>query len=75
MTRAQLKAFIARRNASDFQTNLQFQIDANAVGIKVEDLGKAVKETWGYSWDTFYGRLEERQGKLSLAAHQEAIRG
>jgi hypothetical protein len=68
MTRAQIKAFIKRRNESEFQTNLQFGLDAHAIGFKVEDLGPAVKESWGFWWDTVYGRLEERHGKLSLKA-------
>jgi hypothetical protein len=69
LTLGKLKDFIGRRNRSDFQTNLQFQIDADAAGIVLEDdLPKATREEWGYSWETPFGRLEERRGKLSLVS-------
>lgn len=69
MTKQQLMRFIKRRNASMFDTNLQFQIDAEACGFRIGDLGKA---TWNgynaYVWETPYGTLREVRGKLSLEA-------
>ena len=72
MTRKQLADFIRRRNTSEFQTNLQFGIDMNAAGILTSDLGKVTKEEWGWAWQTRYGRLEERHGKLSLISPVKA---
>lgn len=38
VTRKQIDRFVKRRNKSDFNTNLQFQIDANACGFRVDDI-------------------------------------
>lgn len=40
LTKAKLTRFVSIRNKSDYNSNLQFQIDANAAGFKVSDLGK-----------------------------------
>lgn len=45
LTKAQLRRFVQRRNQSGFNTNLQFQIDANECGFKVSDLGDVTKLT------------------------------
>ncbi len=66
LTLAKLEDFIRRRNTSEFQTNLQFQIDMDCAGIVAEDFPQATKRAWGYSWETPFGRLEERRGKLKL---------
>jgi hypothetical protein len=69
-TKAQLLAFIKRRNKSMYSSNLQFQIDAEAAGFNVSDLGDAgrciVGGIQGYAWATPHGRLVEVCGKLSL---------
>lgn len=71
MTRKQLEKFIKLRNTSDFQTNLQFQIDADASGFKVSDLGdpKVIVGEYGiksYEWATPYGTLREHLGVVTL---------
>jgi hypothetical protein len=72
LTLAKLKDFIKRRNTSEFQTNLQFQIGADCAGIVLEDdLPKAKREEWGYSWETPFGQLEERHGKLKLVYREK----
>ena len=69
MKRDQLSKFIKRRNESDFQTNLQFEIDIRACGLEVDDLGKAKKvEDGSYEWTTPFGKLVEKHGKLSLVS-------
>ena len=68
-THAQLLAFIKRRNASSFASNLQFQIDARESGFDAADLGvPEVIEGDGkvYVWRTPHGQLEERSGVLRL---------
>jgi hypothetical protein len=54
MTREQLALFIKTRRESGFSSNLQFQIDANASGFTVTDLGPVRKFTLngatGYQW-------------------------
>lgn len=67
LTLAKLQAFIKRRNASDFNTNLQFMFDADACGIDIESLGDAINTgEEGYVWRTPFGILTEYRGKLSL---------
>lgn len=65
ITRARLKRFVETRRRSSMNTNLQFQIDAFAVGIKVEALGPARPFTAdgfrGYQWD-----VETPTGKVTL---------
>lgn len=68
MTRAQLEKFIRIRNASEFQTNLQFGIDATEAGIDVHELGEPRLEANGWSWKTPFGILIEENGKLRLEA-------
>lgn len=63
MTKDQLLAFIATRNVSEFQSNLQVQFDASACGFSVGELGQAFKlEEGGYRWWTPYGQLIEHPG-------------
>lgn len=61
MTIDQLQSFITRRNSSELDTNLQFQIDAIASGISVSDLGRAEKTEHGHRWTTTLG--EVRNGR------------
>lgn len=77
MTTAQLTDFVNRRNTSEFQSNLQFQIDANAAGINVDDLGKALKGDDGaYRWLLPTGEeLIERNGKMTLYRDGKVIAG
>jgi hypothetical protein len=74
-TREQLLAFIKRRNASPYMSNLQFEIDARECGFRAQDLGdpEVLDDETGrsYVWDTPHGRLVERVGgKLSLEEGQ-----
>ncbi len=72
MTKAQLKKFVVRRNKSEFQTNLQFQIDAEACGFRIGDLGEVRPLNVGeglpkaYEWTTPHGVLREYLGQMSL---------
>ena len=54
LTMKQLRKFVKTRNTSGFSSNLQFQIDANACGFEVKDLGDVEKFTLdgfgGYRW-------------------------
>lgn len=54
-TTAMLKKFVKTRNESGFNSNLQFQIDANASGFGLDALGKVLKfevdGIIGYQWD------------------------
>ena len=60
LTKAKLLRFIKERNKSPFHSNLQFQIDANACGFSVDDLGPCTKVATGhYYWDTPAGLLVE----------------
>lgn len=53
------------RNKSGFSSNLQFQIDCEAAGIKLADLGPAIKQDDGsYKWELPGGALVESGGKL-----------
>ena len=72
MTKEQLLKFIRIRNRSEFTSNLQFGIDADEAGFKVEELGSPSR-TWdesgqanGYRWETPFGELRERWFKLAL---------
>ncbi len=67
ITKRQMARFIKMRNSSDFQSNLQFQIDAEACGFRPSDLGDVKKiEEGEYVWQTPYGTLREKYGKMSL---------
>lgn len=65
MTRKQLQKFCDIRNASEFASNLQFQIDLEEAGLSLEVIGQAYR-VWdengqvnGYRWDTPVGVLRE----------------
>lgn len=72
MTEKQLRKFIKIRNLSNFQNNLQFAFDAEASGFDVKELDKATyehREPDGisfYWWNTPFGILVERLGKMRL---------
>lgn len=68
LTKAKVEKFIRIRNKSRFNSNLQFQIDAQEAGIRMDDLPKAEPlEIGAYAWDLGkLGRLVERNGKLIL---------
>lgn len=70
MNRQQLERFILIRNRSEFDSNLQFGIDADEAGFDVRELGTPEKlgkpgETF-YRWTTPHGLLNEVGGKLTL---------
>ena len=69
MIRAQLKKFIEVRNESRYNSNLQFQIDANECGFHASDLGKVKVTEDGYQWDTPYGLLVESGCNLTLEVY------
>lgn len=68
MTRKTLEQFIDRRNSSGFDSNLQFEIDANGVGLDIDELGKPERnhEYAAWVWKTEHGFLVEFAGKLAL---------
>lgn len=71
MTLAQLHAFIRRRNRSEFPSNLQIQIDADASGFGAAELGAPAKLGERlYRWTTPHGDLWENGnlgcGKMAL---------
>ncbi len=71
MTKEQLEKFIKIRNESPFNSNMQFQIDANAAGFDNKELGEAQKidfnDGYGWQWITPHGRLiESPAGRLTL---------
>ena len=74
MTKKQLEKFVKMRNASEYSSNLQFQIDADECGFKVKDLGdpKRVMDSRvkdlavGYCWETPHGVLVEVRHRLFL---------
>lgn len=71
LTRNKLERFVEVRNASEFNTNIQFQLDASSCGFKIADLGDVTKlddDRYGhvYVWQTPFGELVEAGGKLSL---------
>lgn len=67
MTEAQVRKFIAIRDASGFNSNLQFQIDLEEAGLRIEDLGPVTKQEEGvYSWSLPVGELREVYGQLFL---------
>lgn len=75
ITQKKLERFIKMRNKSGFQSNLQFQFDADACGLKVADFGPVTKHEEGfYSWDTPCGRLIERFGKMWLDDSDDEVR-
>lgn len=76
MTLQQLKKFIKTRNASAYQSNLQFQFDADACRFKISELGDAKKIVTpggitGYEWQTPHGKLREFMGKMFLEGTPE----
>lgn len=76
ITMEKLRDFIRRRNESEFQTNLQFQIDLDAAGIMAEMLPKAEKVDGGYKWDLGeIGTLIEERGKCRLERHGVKVLG
>ena len=68
LTKPKLLKFIKIRNKSPYNSNLQFSIDADSCGIKLEDLGevKKLEDGYGWEWDTEFGKLQELLGKLRL---------
>lgn len=67
MTKAQLLKFIKMRNRSEYNSNMQFQSDAEDCGFNARDLGDVVKDEHGdYVWTTPHGKLREHWGVLSL---------
>lgn len=79
LTMKQLEKFVKTRNTSSFPSNLQFQIDAEASGFRLGDLGDPQKFTIdgyaGYQWKpmTTVGRvrLVEFGGLLYIADHDD----
>lgn len=68
LTVAKLEKFVNRRNKSEFSSNLQFQIDIEACGFRIKDLGDVKKTDDGiYYWLTPYGMLVECGGRMSLS--------
>jgi len=72
ITKKQLLKFIELRNKSEYQSNLQFEIDARAAGFSSTDLGQAIKVKNGdgfedYVWETSFGKLTEHYGELTLS--------
>lgn len=66
-TKRQLERFVRIRNKSPFNSNFQFQIDLETVGLKVADIGTAVKIREGvYEWRLANVTLVEDDGELSL---------
>lgn len=71
ITRKQPERFVANRNKSPFNNNLQFGIDARACGFQVGDLGPVTKlESGGYRWETPHGALVEEYGRIRLEAKE-----
>lgn len=69
----QLEKFIETRNASSLHSNLQFQIDAEACGLKAGDLGKPKRTPeGGWVWNTPHGKLFEYQAQLTLVRKKKA---
>ena len=71
LTAARLKKFVARRNKSAFNSNLQFQIDARGCGIDLDDLGdvhpyESPEGGRCYRWTTPVGELHEVAGILEF---------
>lgn len=59
--------FVAIRNASEFNSNLQFQIDLKETGIDVRELPKAEKKDEGwFEWDLGFCRMIEQYGIMSF---------
>jgi hypothetical protein len=76
MTKEQLLKFIKIRNSSGYSSNLQFSIDAEEAGFKVEELGAVEKvglrHAPAYHWQTPWGTLIETGGELSLREGEPA---
>ena len=68
LTLKKLERFVNTRNRSEFNSNLQFQIDASSCGFKVSDLGDVKKTGDGtYYWITPHGMLVECGGRMFLS--------
>lgn len=72
ITKAQLEKFVRVRNASPFNSNLQFGFDASGCGFSDRELGVVSRrQEGGYRWDTEHGALiEDTDGKLRLEPRQ-----
>lgn len=70
VTVAKLRRFVKNRERSNFPSNMQFQIDCDAAGLSIEDLGPVRKGDVGgilaYRWCTPAGDLVEIGGRLIL---------
>lgn len=70
LTEKRIREFIRVRNASQFASNLQFQIDADACGVDLDLLGAAAPVAHGYAWTLPFGTLREDTrfacGKMAL---------
>lgn len=67
ITRKKLEKFVATRNRSEHQSNLQFQIDAEGCGFRLKDLPEVEKIGPGhYVWRTRFGDLIELGGRMSF---------
>jgi len=67
ITEKKLNKFIEIRNNSQYQSNLQFQIDLDEAGIVIDELGGCEKVKPGlYKWETSAGTLVEENGELRL---------
>jgi hypothetical protein len=67
LTEKRLDKFIATRNKSSFNNNLQFSIDADECGFDVNELGEPKKVSdYEYHWNTPFGTLIEKNCKLHL---------
>lgn len=66
---AKIVRFVKLRNKSGFASNLQFQIDLEECGLKMEDLGKVQKMGNNfYRWIVGKGELIEENGVMRYEA-------
>lgn len=67
ITAEKLRRFVKIRNASAFNSNLQFQADADEAGFSSTDLPEPTKPKIGlYVWKFPFGLLVERNGVLDF---------
>ena len=75
LTAKKLARFCEIRNASQCNSNLQFELDAREAGFEVDELGKperigpetnSPRNPSGYQWITSVGTLTERGGIMSF---------
>lgn len=71
--KSKLLKFVDRRNKSEHASNLQFQIDLEGSGMKIADIGPALRlpDGSGYQWfipieDGPELRLIEQHGSMRL---------